>query len=130
MNRRSFLLTTSTALSALLTNTLAAEAPSWPVGCFNRPWTKWSYDEALDGIAAAGYKITGLLSGHKGELFTSSTATPEYLDSLKKRIAARGLTCNMTAIRFRQSAPLEENIADLRKQIENAARLELRYMLT
>lgn len=102
----------------------------WPIGCFNRPWTKWSYDEALDSIAAAGYKVTGLLTGHKGEQFTSSTATPEYLDSLKKRIAQRGLTCNMTAIRFRQGAPLEENIADLRRQIENAARLELPFMLT
>jgi sugar phosphate isomerase/epimerase len=85
---------------------------------------------ALDSIAAAGYRVTGLLSGHKGELFTSKEATPEYLDSLKKRIRARGLDCNMTAIRFRPAAALEENIADVRKQIENAARMEVRYMLT
>jgi sugar phosphate isomerase/epimerase len=36
----------------------------------------------------------------------------------------------MTAIRFKPDAPLADNIADLRKQIENAARLELKFMLT
>jgi sugar phosphate isomerase/epimerase len=134
MNRRTFLQTASlgaTALAALpLMNALAAEKTDWPIGCFNRPWTKWSFDLALDGIRDAGYKLTGLLSGHRGELFTASTATPEYLDQLKKRIAQRGLAVNMTAIRFRPDAPLADNIADLHQQIENAARLELKYMLT
>ena len=48
-----------------------AEKSNWLIGCFNRPWTKWSYDDALDGIKAAVYKLTGLLSAHKGEAFTS-----------------------------------------------------------
>jgi sugar phosphate isomerase/epimerase len=108
----------------------AAEKTNWPIGCFNRPWTKWSYHDALDGIAAAGYKLTGLLSVHTGEAFTSSAATPEYLDGLKKRIAQRGLAVNMTVIRFKPDAALADNIADLRKQIEDAARLELKFMLT
>ena len=120
-----------TSLAGLpLTRAFAAEKTKWPVGCFNRAWTQWSYDEALDGIAAAGYQLTGLLSGHRGEAFTSSAATPEYLDGLKKRIAQRGLSVNMTAIRFRPEAALEANIADLHQQIENAARLELKFMLT
>jgi sugar phosphate isomerase/epimerase len=71
-----------------------------------------------------------LLSGHRGEAFTSSDATAEYLQGLKKRIAERGLTVNMTAIRFQPDASLQDNIADLHKQIENAARLELSFMLT
>jgi sugar phosphate isomerase/epimerase len=100
------------------------------MGAFNRAWTNWSYDLALDGVAAAGYRLTGLLSGHRGELFTSAAATPEYLDSLKRRIAQRGLSVNVTAIQFRPEATLAENTAALRKQIENAARLELRFMLT
>ena len=134
MNRRTFLQTTATGAASLaslsITSALAAEKLNWPIGCFNRPWTKWSYDEALDGIAAAGYKLTGLLTGQKGEAFTSSAATPEYLDGLKKRIAQRGLAVNMTAIRFKPAAALADNITDLRQQIENAARLELQFMLT
>jgi sugar phosphate isomerase/epimerase len=139
MNRRTFLQTatlTATALassswtSAWAAENTAAEKPNWPIGCVNRPWAKWSYDDALDGVAAAGYKLTGLLTGQRDEAFTSSAATPEYLDGLKKRIAQRGLTANMTAIRFKPDGALAENIADLRKQIENAARLELKFMLT
>ncbi len=134
MRRRRFLHLTATSAAALAilppTDVLAAGKTTWPIGCFNRAWTKWSYGDALDGVAAAGYKITGLLTGQRGEAFTSSTATPEYLDALKKRVAGRGLTLNMTAIHFRPESTLEENIADLRKQIENAARLELQFMLT
>lgn len=116
--------------SASWIDVIASESPKWPIGCFNRAWTNWSYDVALDGIAAAGYKLTGLLSTHKGEEFTSAAATPDYLDGLKKRIAQRGLTVNMTAIHFRPDAPLADNIADLHQQIENAARLDLKFMLT
>src|SRR5258705_13256537 len=36
----------------------------------------------------------------------------------------------MTVIRFRPDGAPDENIADLRKQIENAARMELQFMLT
>jgi sugar phosphate isomerase/epimerase len=134
MTRRTFIQTaTATAASlagASWTWVLAAEKANWPIGCFNRAWTKWSYDDALAGIATAGYKLTGLLSGHRGEPFTSSGATAEYLDGLKKRIAGRGLLVNVTAIRFRPEAALADNVADVRKQIENAARLELKFMLT
>jgi len=135
MNRRSFLRTATVATTALAglswKRTVAAERVNWPIGCFNRAWSKWSYDDALDGIKAAGYQLTALLTGQRGdEAFTSSAATPEYLDGLKQRITRRGLVVNMTAIRFKPDAALAENIADLRKQIENAARLELKFMLT
>jgi sugar phosphate isomerase/epimerase len=112
MNRRSFIQTTAAAAAALasapLTGALGAESPAWPIGCFNRAWTKWSYDDALDGIAAAGYKVTGLLSGHKGESFTSADATPEYLDDLKRRLAQRGLAAGGPA-RRKHSRPSETN---------------------
>lgn len=133
MNRRTFLQTATATATALAgwpwASALASEKTSWPIGCFNRPWTRWSYDATLDGIAGAGYKLTGLLSAQRGEAFTSAAATPDYLDDLKKRLAQRGLVVNMTAIRIRPDAPLADNIADLRKQIENAARLELKFML-
>ena len=138
MNRRTFIETATMATTALAGVSLkrafgavnAAEKLNWPIGCFNRAWTKWSYDDALEGIKAAGYKLTGLLSAHKGEAFASSAATREYLDGLKKRIAQRGLAVNMIAIRFKPDAPLADNISELHKQIENAAWLGLKFMLT
>src|ERR1041385_3376948 len=107
MNRRNFIRTTVvSALAARIPWLSAAEAKStlWPIGFFNRAWTNWTYDEALDSIAAAGYKLTGLLSGHRGEVFTASSATPQYLDGLKKRIAQRGLAVNVNAIHLRPDA--------------------------
>lgn len=134
MNRRAFIQTATAGAASLagfsLTSAFAAEKPNWPIGCFNRAWARWSYDETLDAIKAAGYTLTGFLTPQRGEAFTSSAATSYYLDGLKKRIAQRGLAVNLTTIRFQPEAALAENIADLRKQIENAARLELKFMLT
>src|SRR5690349_14765779 len=94
VSRRRFLATTTTAATlALLPRAVRATDKSsptrWPVGCFNRPWTKWSYDETLDSIKAAGYQWTGLLTPvmAKGDIFTNSSATPAYLAALKQKIA-------------------------------------------
>jgi sugar phosphate isomerase/epimerase len=134
MTRREFLWTAAAAATAARITELSAVVQSlgvtWPIGCFNRPWTKWTYDEGLDGIRAAGYRLTGLLSAHRGEAFTSATATPDYLDGLKRRIAQRGLAVNMTAIRLTPAMPLDDAVKDLRVQIDHASRLELEYMLT
>jgi len=88
MNRRSFLRTTTVATTALAGLSLkrafgtenAAGKTNWPIGCFNRAWTKWSYDDALDGIQAAGYKLTGLLSGQR------PGARREMLESYVQRL--------------------------------------------
>lgn len=136
MNRRAFLhatAITTTALAARAWHTSAADAnkkPGWPIGCFNRPWGKWDFDTALDGVKAAGYKITGLLTRSRGEPFVGADATPEYLDRLKKRIAARGLTANMAALRSGHSIALEDSIREVRKQVDHAQTLGLECLLS
>lgn len=104
----------------------------WPIGCFNRPWVKegWSYDVALDGIKAAGYQWTGLLTRTKSDPFTGSEATPEYLAALKKEIAARGLQVNMSALRTKNDLPLDEQIKDVRQQIDHGKTVGVGTMLT
>ena len=135
MNRREFLQHTvaggaMTALGASMSPSLNARAVDWPIGCFNRPWTTWSFDEALKQIKAAGYQTMGLLTRTKDEPFIGADATPEYLASLKQRIAASGLKANMGALRSRLNIPLDESIKDTRKQIENAATLGFTSLLT
>ena len=47
LTRRHFItLSSAVAATALLPRDLfaASSGTAWPVGCFNRPWTKWSYD--------------------------------------------------------------------------------------
>jgi hypothetical protein len=60
MNRRRFLRHTiasgaAAAIGASLSRPVGAAGVNWPIGCFNRPWTTWSFDEALTAIKAAGY---------------------------------------------------------------------------
>jgi sugar phosphate isomerase/epimerase len=116
---------------------LAAEATkgvNWPIGCFNRPWlgdkNAWSYDVALDGITAAGYWLTGLLTRSAKEPFIGSDATPEYLAALKQKIAAHGLKVNMGALRTKNDLPLEAQIKDVRQQIDNGKTVGVEFLLT
>ena len=110
---------------------LAGTKPKkWPVGCFNRPFTKWSFEETLKAVKAAGYKTTGLLTRTKTDPFISADATPEYLEALKKTLAASGVSANMGALGSRHDVPLEETVKSLQKQIDNAAFLGLKYVMS
>ena len=134
MDRRTFLQHTiaggaATAAGMLLSPSLDARV-QWPIGCFNRPWTTWSFDETLKQIKAAGYRTTGLLTRTKDEPFIGADATPEYLATLKQRLAGSGLKANMGALRSRHSIPLDESIKEVRQQIANADALALPYLLT
>ncbi len=134
MDRRTFLQHTALggAAAALgLSSSARLDASvRWPVGCFNRPWTTWSFDDTLAQIKAAGYQTTGLLTRTKDEPFIGADATPDYLAKLKQRLAASGLTANMGALRSRHNVPLAESIKEVRQQIENAAGLGLPFLLT
>ncbi len=135
--RREFLCETTTLLAgaALLADApslLAAPAPgvSWPIGCMNRPWTKWTFDETLEAIKAAGYRTVGLLTPTKDDPFIGPEATQEYLETLKRKLAASGLAANMGSLHSRHDIPLEETVKSLQKEIDHAAFLGLKYVIT
>ena len=136
MNRRDFLQHTiaAGAVTALSASSMPASlhaAVTWPVGCFNRPWTNWTFDDALKQIKAAGYSTTGLLTRTKTEPFIGADATPEYLAGAEAAHRARAAsTANMGALRSRHDIPLEESIKETRKQVDNATELGLTYLLT
>lgn len=114
----------------LCSSKAAARAAEWPIGCFNRPWSKWPYDQALKEIKAAGYEWTGLLSRKPDEPLTGADATPEYLQGLKQRLAASGLKTNMAALRTRHDIPLQESIAEAQKQVDNSRFLDLEFLMS
>jgi sugar phosphate isomerase/epimerase len=141
MNRRQFLKTTAIAASATTllscrTNEALTKTKgvNWPIGCFNRPWAgdkrNWGYDAALDGIKAAGYKYTGLLTKTKEEPLIGSEATAEHLQELKNKIAARNLKALMAAVRTKDELSLDEQIKDMRKQIDNGKTVGVDFLLT
>jgi len=133
MNRREFIqhaIVASTASTILSSNEALAKGVKWQIGCFNRPWTKWPFDQTLKAINAAGFKTAGLLTRTREEPLIAADAPPEYLEGLKKRIAASGLSANMGALRSRHDIPLEDSIREVRKQIDNARFLSLKYVLS
>jgi sugar phosphate isomerase/epimerase len=141
MNRRQFIehSTLAAAAAALVPCGAAlaadkAKGVNWPIGCFNRPWVnekkKWTYDMALDGIKAAGYKLTGLLTRTPTEPFIGVDAKPEYLSELKKKIAAHGLAVNMGALRTKETMPLDDQIKDVRLQIDHGKVVGVEFLLT
>ena len=102
----------------------------WLIGCFNRPWTTWSFDAALVQIKAAGYDTIGLLTRTQDEPFIGADATPDYLARLKQRIANSGLEPIMGALRSRHDIPHDESLREVRRQIEHADALALTYLLS
>lgn len=136
MSRRTFVRSAATVAAAcslpVLGSAVSAGAgrQGWPIGCFNRPWYKWTFDEALDGIKVAGYTRLGMLGGHKGDPLIGPGATPEYIAALKLRIAARNLTPVVGALRVTNTVPVATAIGLARERIENAHALGLAYLLT
>ncbi len=109
---------------------LGAEGPSWTIGCFNRPFTNWSFAETLAAIKSAGYTSMGLLTPTERDPFIGESATPEYLAELKASIAASGLEAVMGSLRSRHDIPLADTVASLRTQIDHAAFLGLECVMT
>jgi sugar phosphate isomerase/epimerase len=130
VDRRQFIRSAAAVTAGSLIGANAMSSVTrWQIGCFNRPWGRWSFDEALDGMKEAGFHEIGLLGENKGEAFIYPEATPAYLDDLKKRIHARGLKAVFGRMHNRHDIPLPDAIARSRTQIDNAARLQLKVVM-
>ncbi len=129
--RRQFVTSASIGVaSMMLPDALAAvRPPQWTIGCLNRPWTKWSEDEMIAGVHAAGYRLIGLQTPTPEAPFNGSSASREYLLALKQKIASRGLTANEGRLRTLDAAPFAEATADIRKQVDNARLLGLTVLI-
>ena len=133
MKRREFVqraAAASWAMSLAGSGNFVSAKVDWEIGCFNRPWTKWSFDQTLTEIKSAGFRTVGLLSRTREEPFIGAAATGEYLERLKSRINASGLSANMGALRSRHNVSFDESTAEVRKQIDNANFLGLTYVLS
>jgi sugar phosphate isomerase/epimerase len=141
INRRQFIQNTGliAAATAIGINAGKAEekivsAVKWPVGCFNRPWVDvkagYTYEDALDGISAAGYEWTGLLTPFKDNPFIDEAATEEYLVKLKKQLADRKLKCVMAALHTKPKLTVADSIKNVRREIDNASILGVEFLLT
>src|SRR5688572_20966950 len=132
LTRRRFLTSATVGVAAFSSpdvfaaaSTAVSAGPAWTIGCLNRPWVKWSADEMLDGVKAAGYSIVGLQTPTPADPFVGAAAKSEYLAALKQKIGARGLTATMGRLRTLDAADFAEATADIRRQVDNAKTLGL-----
>jgi len=90
------------------------------LGCMPRPWNTYSHNDALAGIAAAGFKNYAFL-GHK-EATVSGDTTPEEAQQLAARVRAKGLEPRMIYSATRLDATENEVLARVKRLIDNAQR--------
>jgi len=104
----------------------------WEIGCFNRPWGNFSFDDALDGLQAGGFKTTGLVGQHKKK--TESLLRPDsdadYLVRLEARIEARGLKPLVAWISGITARDRAGKVAELKAFADNAAKLGIGTLLS
>ncbi|MEY4941200.1 MAG: hypothetical protein RIQ93_2935, partial [Verrucomicrobiota bacterium] len=127
--QNSVLFCTAAAAPQVLMGATKAKPTTWTIGCLNRPWVKFSADEMLDGVKAAGYSLVGLQTPTPSDPFAGAEAKPAYLSALKEKIAARGLKANVARLRTKDAAPYADGIADIRQQVANAKSLGLSVMI-
>jgi sugar phosphate isomerase/epimerase len=134
LTRREFLGRAATAVTlagfgsevARAQETPKKEAPKkdvWPIGCYTRPWAAADYREALDGIAEAGYRYVGLMTGKTlGDLIVSVKTSPEEAQKIGDACRQRGLTVPSI---YGGDIPVEESleagIAGLRGLVDKCA---------
>ncbi|MBB6049040.1 sugar phosphate isomerase/epimerase family protein [Armatimonas rosea] len=100
---------------------------TWQIGAFVRPWGKFSFDEALAGVAAAGYSVVGLLGG-----VADISLALDGMDTaaILARLAAHGLTANLACLHVDHSGSEAEAFASISRQVESAQALGVRYLMT
>lgn len=108
-----------------------SEEPTWQIGCFTRPFSRFEFAESLDGIAEAGFDYVGLMSirlpaGSVG----LHALSEEQAREVGEMVQQRGLK---TLSNYYSGPPvaesLEDGIAATKKLIDNCQTAGCRSIL-
>ncbi len=90
------------------------------LGATTRPWGKWSFEQACQAIAAAGYTDVAVFS-NAGKIPLTAESTPDDVAAVRQSVAAAGLTPSMLITAMPLEKPIEEAVAEYRRTIAVAA---------
>ncbi len=98
----------------------AASPGAWQLGCYTRPWDRYDYRVALDGIAEAGFPYAGIMT-HKGKSWVMITpeTTPAEAEQIGAEVRKRGLKTISVYGDFSVRGEPAKGIRDLRRLIEH-----------
>lgn len=94
----------------------------WQIGCYTRPWSNFTYQEALDEIAKAGFEYVGLMTTKsETNLIISKTTTDEQALVVAEEVKKRGLkVASVWAGGFGVNESIEQGIKDLQTMISGS----------
>jgi sugar phosphate isomerase/epimerase len=93
------------------------KSSKWQIGCYTRPWGKYDYRVAFDGIAGAGFKFVGMMSGN---VITYKTTT-EQAAIVGEEAKARGLKiASVYGGNFDVKKSIQDGITGMKSLIDNA----------
>ena len=92
-----------------------------------RPWSAFAGDEALAGIAAAGFKYYGAL-GHR-ELAIDGTTPPEQAEAIAARVRRHGLEPRVVYSSTPLGGSEDDALARVKRLIDNAKRTGIAVLI-
>ena len=102
---------------------------AYQLGCFNRPWSQLRYEEALRGIAEAGFSHTGLMR-QQGELLIGPEADDDQVAYVNNAVAEAGLQMSTVLGTFDLSGCVDRAVAELGTLLKKCAAVSAEYFLS
>lgn len=100
----------------------------WTLGATTRPWHSWTFAEACQAIAEAGYCEVGVFS-NAGQIPVTAQSSPEEIEAAAATARAHGLVPSLLLGGPRLEVRRGEAIADHCRLIDAAAALGARWLL-
>jgi sugar phosphate isomerase/epimerase len=98
------------------------------LGCLNRPWYEFTLEEALAGIAAAGYKTVGF-TGQQGGPVISADSTDEDIARLKSLLQSKGLRAQVSISQPSMDLEPDEAVHRFQREMARGKQVGLEYFI-
>lgn len=96
------------------------------IACFTLPWSEFSFEDALDGIAKAGYKYVAFGLTHKGAEVPAIDGGADAAREAEKKIADHGLKTVMMFGRWNG----ENGVETMKRRIDQAKEIGCPLIVT
>jgi sugar phosphate isomerase/epimerase len=98
------------------------------MGCTTRPYSAWSFAEACEHIASAGYTDVAVFA-NEGKVPVRSDSTAEEIASTRKAAADAGIEPSMVIGGTKLGLDLDAAVEDYKKLIGNVAEVGAKWLL-
>ena len=94
----------------------------------NRPWTQFTFEEALSGIAGAGFKYFGFLAQQR-KMLVSADTPPEEAQAAAAQVRRHGLEPVFVPSSIPMDVSEEEAVQRAQRLVDNAKRIGVTILL-